>query len=536
MIAALVVTCVLLQAQQPPRDRPAPTGQAHGSISGRILAADGKTTLRRAIVRVSSPALPRRLTVRAAIDGTYSLTGLPAGRYTVSAQKSGYLSLEYGQRRPGEPGRLIDLQAGQRLGGVDILLPPAASIAGVIVDELGEPVYQMWVAVGRRTFQNGKREYGAVRRTVTNDAGQFRLSGLPPGDYVLMATQRDARIHDAADEPLAFAPTFYPGVTSISMAQPIRLAVGEQVTQLGFQIMAVPTATVRGRVVTHDGQPFSGRISVIDGADVMNTNGIIGGATVTSTGEFRITGFPPGLYTLTARGTGPTIETPIDVRGGNVSGLVITVGPGATVNGRVVTASGAPLPPIPAIQIQAPAFGNSPGVGNANIAADGTFRWSSVVGRRVVRAASLPAGWWLRSVLLNDQEITDTPVEFTHGQVVDGLRVVLDDRSSQLSGSVRNTDGTAVSDYTIVVFSTDSSRWGQHSRFIRSARPDHTGRFSVAGLPPGDYHAIAVDFVETGEWLDPDWLNAARGSATTIALDQQQPATVQLSLTPAKRR
>ena len=201
-----------------------------------------------------------------------------------------------------------------------------------------------------------------------------------------------------------------------------------------------------------------------------------------------------------------------------------------------MTASGAPLPPIPAIQIQAPAVGNSRGVGNANIGADGSFRWSGVVGRHVVRAASLPAGWWLRSVLLNDDDITDTPVEFTHGQVVDGLRVVLDNRSSQLSGSVRNPDGTAVSDYTIVVFSTDPTRWGQHSRFIRSARPDHTGQFGVAGLPPGDYHAIAVDVVETGEWHDPDWLNAARADATTVVLDQQKPSKVELSLTPTVRR
>ena len=140
-----------------------------------------KTPLRRAIVRLSSSALPRRLTVRADLQGRYAFPSLPGGRYTVSASKPGHLALEYGQRRPFEAGRRIELGAAERLTRVDILLPLSASITGVVIDDAGERVNQMWVMAARQAYRNGRRTPVIVTRAVTNDIGEFRLSGLAPG-------------------------------------------------------------------------------------------------------------------------------------------------------------------------------------------------------------------------------------------------------------------------------------------------------------------------------------------------------------------
>ena len=129
MIALLAVAAILAQAAQTPaRDRPArPAGAPGGQIAGRVLAADN-TPLRRAVVRLTSPSLPAPRAVRSDISGGYAFTALPSGRFTVRASKPGYLGLEYGQRRPFEPGRRVDVKVDESLRGVDVILPKAAAI------------------------------------------------------------------------------------------------------------------------------------------------------------------------------------------------------------------------------------------------------------------------------------------------------------------------------------------------------------------------------------------------------------------------
>ena len=61
-------------------------------------------------------------------------------------------------------------------------------------------------------------------------------------------------------------------------------------------------------------------------------------------------------------------------------------------------------------------------------------------------------------------------------------------------------------DTTVIVFADEPEKWGPHSRFIESARPDQQGRFTIRSLPPGRYVAIAVGYLEPGEEHDPDVL------------------------------
>ena len=71
------------------------------SIKGRVVAGDSGRPLRRAVITVTSPALgTENRTASTGLDGRYEIKDLPAGRYTIRVQRSGYLGLQYGQRRP----------------------------------------------------------------------------------------------------------------------------------------------------------------------------------------------------------------------------------------------------------------------------------------------------------------------------------------------------------------------------------------------------------------------------------------------------
>jgi hypothetical protein len=68
-------------------------------------------------------------------DGRYERQDLPPGRYTLRAERNGYMTLRYGQTRPLEQGRPLDVREGETVERVDFTLPRAGAIAGRCIDE-----------------------------------------------------------------------------------------------------------------------------------------------------------------------------------------------------------------------------------------------------------------------------------------------------------------------------------------------------------------------------------------------------------------
>jgi hypothetical protein len=95
---------------------------------------------------------------------------------------------------------------------------------------------------------------------------------------------------------------------------------------------------------------------------------------------------------------------------------------------------------------------------------------------------------------------------------------------------VQDSAGAAVGDYTVVVFSTTAGRWGYQTRFVRSARPDQGGRFTIRALPPDEYFVVALEYVETGQEFDPEQLAGWKALATTVELREGDTKTLVLKL------
>jgi protocatechuate 3,4-dioxygenase beta subunit len=514
----------------------APRGAA--VIRGFVIAADTGQPLRRAQVRVWSPDARESRIATTDSQGRFEARELAGGRYTITASKGGFVTLQYGQRRPAQQGTPLDIRDGETIDRVIIALPRGSVISGRITDEFGEPVANAAVTAIRIGYGGGGTRRalpagGRNGRDTTDDLGQFRLFGLSPGEYYVTAAIRapggGAADDDGADV-IGLAPTYYPGASSLAEAQRVAVGLGQETMNVSFALVATKLVRVSGTVVDSSGaSPAAGGMVMLMPADGRSGLPLFsgGGGRIEQTGRFRMTNVAPGRYLLqvrTGRRGGEFGRMPIVVGSDDVDNVMIVTAPGATASGHVVVeqqARTASLAPEQITVVSRPADADAapmPGNNGARVAGDWTFQLGDLVDTRLFRA-NVPQGWTLRAVLLDGRDITDEPLQLSPGQTLTGLQIVLTNRLTDLSGTIVDSDGRAVLDASVVVFPADERLWTYQSRFVRVARPDQSGRYQITGLPPHDHYlAVAVQGLEDGQAGDPALLASLRDRATALRL------------------
>jgi hypothetical protein len=353
--AALIALVVIAgaSAQQPagpPRD-PGAAGPrivaGTAGLSGSVVVAGAGQPARRARVSISSPELQDSRSTTTDDQGRFAFSGLPAGRYTLNVSKPGYVNVSYGQSRPGpgRPGTPIQLAEGQQFEA-KLQIPRGGVITGTILDEQGEAIPGTPVRVLRYGMQNGVRTLQQAGSGSTDDRGIYRVYGLQPGEYIVLATPRNQRggvdiervrtelvaklqeraaglampepaqarlllenagmgqamVPDGNEPASGYAPVYYPGTTVPSSAAAIPVAAGEERTGVDFQLQLVAIARVDGIVVNATEQPVQNvQITLVPVGQ--NVPGVgTHSARADRDGRFTINGVGPGQYTIVARG------------------------------------------------------------------------------------------------------------------------------------------------------------------------------------------------------------------------------------------
>ncbi len=575
--AFVLLAATLLTGHSQVRDgveRPKP---ASARLSGRVLAADTGKPLRRATVQISLADLPtgptlvaRRTTWTTSTDadGRWEFEGLAAGRYEVIATRGGYVQLAYGQRRPFQRGTVLEIADGQALGKVDIPLPKASAISGRITDETGEPMTNAVVLAMRLKYVNGQRVLTPLAEGLqaltsgglTNDLGQYRIHGLAPGTYYVFAAFGGEIMTRLQDE-MRGAAAFYPGTASAGEALPVIVSIGRDAEQVNFSIAERRTVSVSGLITSSSGRPANVFATLTRSSGPL-VYGVERGTSTKADGAFTFVNVEPGEYVLQAVfATSATpepelVSVPLTVAGDqDITGLTLVTYPGAFVSGTLIMEEGGPAETghftagtgqytartdqasagvkASAFSIRASGGGGGltlPGASRVSVRDDGTFTFRALMGPNLLRMGSAPAGWMLKSIVLDGRDITDTPYDFKSGQKVTSLDVTVTRQAARLDGAVQDDRGRPVADYAVVAFSTDPARWGAETRFVRAAVPGRDGTFQIGGLPADEYFVIALDSLESGEETDRERLESWRGKATRVTLADRESKRVDLTL------
>jgi protocatechuate 3,4-dioxygenase beta subunit len=535
----------------PPRDQrtAAPPGAA--VIAGRIVDAQSGRPIGLATLTAAAPELgSENRTISTNSEGRYELRNLPAGRYSLSVSRTGYLTLRYGQRRPLEQGSVLQLLDRQIADNVDFALPRMSVISGRITDEEGEPVAGALVSAMQMMFFDGGRRpvfAGVGAGNSTDEAGQFRIGGLVPGDYFVTADLRETwpGTEAGVERLFGYSTTYFPGTTNAG-ARRVTVGLGAEAANTDFSLLPGRSANVSGTVVDSRGRPVAnGMISLVQSVGGQEggrfSRGGDGGA-IGDEGRFTIRDVMPGEYTLRVlvrSGIGTPAELammPITIDGVDLD-VAVTTSNGWTATGQVVTDSGS-AGRVPRDRIFISSRATIPGgpssvsdnpLGPGRVRPDSSFFVDSIFGQaRLV--VSVPNGWMVKAILHNGLDVAGKPIDTPNGGTLSGVQILLSDALTSISGQLTDEAGASQTAGTVLVFSSDPERWFESSWFVRAVRPDQQGRYEVKGLPAGEYLAVALDYVQDRMWNDPEYLESLRRHAQKVTVGDGESQTVPLKL------
>ena len=257
------------RSQTPPLNSAAHQPPANCRISGLVVDAGTGKPMPGAQVRVFSPSsvfiaggmsvvVPTspcvrcdplgilRYRLQTDAIGHFAVRKMEPGMYVVSAVADGYAEQVFKVHEKYMPADAFRLRPGQQRDDIVIRLPRASVLAGRVIDEHGEPVPGSLVQVLQYGPAGAQRKMLLpVTGTKTDDRGEYRVFGLLPGRYYLVAGYQPdfdlgafnvydlerkfyyGRISRPVASWEAFPPLFfYPSGTDPSRARPVNLEAG----------------------------------------------------------------------------------------------------------------------------------------------------------------------------------------------------------------------------------------------------------------------------------------------------------------------
>ena len=227
------------------------------SVEGTVVRVDTNQPVARASILLTKVDGGLRDSIVVTTDGRgrFAARGVPAGTYRIFATHDDFVRAE---------AMPIVVGPSQAVRDVTLRMTPTGAISGRALDEYGDPVARVFV---RAVLMD------AVYEGQTNDLGEYRLFGLPPGRYVISAAPYTAPrldggtyirptppgpysrgegqfmiqlpqllktgefIHPMALARQVYARVYYPGVMDPADATPLEVKPGATLSGIDFRTM-----------------------------------------------------------------------------------------------------------------------------------------------------------------------------------------------------------------------------------------------------------------------------------------------------------
>jgi len=456
------------------------------------------------------------------------------------------------------------------------------TMSGRVILPNGKPAAHSRVNfVTQKTGPSGMARYS----TETNDKGVYRITGLPPGEYLVSAglpTDVRQTIATSAD---SMAPTYFPSAPDEQSATPVTIHSDQETAGINVMLVERSLHRISGTVkLKRNGQPFAG-VAVrliksgdgtpvgIDSSVMASTIGggmpsgrtggsridLMGGALLPgpfvptdSQGRWSFNNIPDGTYTIVVgptvmdlnrgpgrgpilRGSGmssqnldrlPEKRQEITIAGNDVKNLTIEVSEGGKISGVVELEGGTTLPPRVLVVSQT-RLSDRPAA-YAEVDSGGNFTLFGVPeGEVFLSALFRPTGaFYVKSVEANGVQLPRGQIRLEDGKEISDVRIVLSSEVASLTGRVLSAGGSPVPGALVMLIPADAeSRRTPNSSLMGPTFAD--GRFMVGG-PPGEYFAVVLKMADGPPPQDEESLKTMAEGGVRVVLQSGERKSLDL--------
>jgi hypothetical protein len=577
LFLALLFTALILAAQTaqvPPAQR---TDSAEenakrlSKVEGQVLNQVTSELVRKAnlTLRLSGNPAANAFTATTDTEGKFTIENVEPGRYTLSGERSGFVRTNYGARRAGSEGTVLELKAGQVVGSLVLKLTPQGVVAGRVQDDEGEPVSGVTIQALQYRYMNGrKRLIPAVVPVVTNDLGEYRVPNLPPGRYLLATSaQKMMSMQTGVERPATkgpeegFIPVYHPSAAEPSGAIAVDLAPGAELRAIDMRLRKVRVFRVSGKIMNaNTGDPIKSAMLMVYRREAggMSTIPVSMYMVQGDKGIFELRNVPPGPYVMLAINANPQdmmlSMAPLDVGDKNIEDLTIALGGGLDIP-LIARMDGKPAPPQdsgsssatadPTGAKKVPDPGNVPvDLGNvrvtlvvddnpmASIATTQLGKDQTAVLKRVnldkyrLVVSGLPDGTYLKSGRYGGQDILSGGLDLRQGGT-GSLELTIAAPAGELTGVVHNAKGDAVPGAIVTLVPKDAKG---RTDLARTGAADQNGNIRVRGIAPAEYKVFAWEDIEQGAAEDEDFRKPFDAKGVKVTFNEGSKESLQLTV------
>jgi len=494
-----------------------------GVIQGVVLENASGRPLARTIVRLepvrqagTNETGARLVQVRTNRNGVFSFAAIPAGLYTIAAEREGFLPTAFGQRRATGRGVPVNVTLDSKFFA-ELRMPRMGSISGRVLDENGVGVPRVPVLAYR-----ARLPLRSVATALSDDRGVYRIGGLAPGKYWVRSGAH------TFDDGSGILPTFGPRGREIRDAlvhevKPDAEAIEANVEPEPGALFRLSGLIQCDRAAENPPVTVTVSVSSESGRRSMQA---------TCLGSYTFEGLAPAAYEIHSvysdnKGSG-FVELQLERDGqlGNVqlmSAQPVEFEVHNAANGSVIQT------PVNVIGQRDDLSGSDSPQPIA------TPRAPLAAGHWEFNAA-VPQGQYVQSISGNvrDQQRerrSEHPPEWFEVLIAQRgfsrVRIDLSDQAGQISGTV-TADGIAVPGAPVFLWPlAEAARRSLGGS--RAVAADTDGRFVFDSLPPGDYRLFAsFDFTRP----EQEAYDEAQAQAVSVAASQTAMADLRLWVAP----
>jgi len=476
-------------------------------------------------------------------EGKFVFDDLDPGRYTLSADRAGYVRQTYGARSSNSGGTNLTLDSGQEMKDIVFKLVPQATISGKVTDEDGDLINGGFVQVLRSSYTRGVKQLVPYGSGSVQPDGAFLIGNLAAGRYYISASDSNSMGGGGVPErygrkgpETGYATTYFPNALDIESAAPVDIAAGAELRGIEIHLRKVQIFHVRGKVVAN-----------VAGTDPQNqllfltrkNDGEVfsyqrwNASTRGRDAAFEFRHLIPGTYVIQnnvtrgAQGAIAVAHYEVTVSDQDVNDLVVPLTAGIEITGTMKVEGSdslqvsAPQQPAaapaaqPSITLQP--IQSDPNFGSpfARANDDGTFQIRGIIPNKYrLSTNQLPDGTYIKTIRFGGQDITKTDLDLTAG-TGGAIEILLSPNASDVSGVVRNDNGEAVPGVMVSLWNPGTS-----SDPPKIANTDQNGAFKIRNLGPGEYRVAAFEDIEPGLIQDPDFRQRFDTQAITVKIGE----------------